>query len=911
MSRILVLIAVITLFASLAFGQDTRGTEGVLFARDKQGPLGFCPLKTTRVRADISGFIARVTVVQEFENTYGDPIEATYTFPLSQNSAVDNMTMRIGERVIRARVMKREEARKTYEAAKAAGRAASLLDQQRPNIFTQSVANIMPGEKVLVEISYVETLRYEDGQYEFVFPMTVGPRYNPTSMTPQDARNISSPVTKDRSGHDISIEVNLDAGLPIEDARSASHEIDSTQLSPERRKVTLRSERTIPNKDFILRYDVTGKKIQDAIITYRGEKGGFFAMMLQPPDSFAPKDVMPKEIVFVLDTSGSMNGRPIEKAKESMNLALNGLNPQDTFNLITFAGDTSILFDRPMPATRENLEQAQSFLASRQGYGGTEMMKAVKAALEPSESQKHVRIACFMTDGYVGNEAQIIAEIRKYSNARVFAFGIGNAVNRYLLDKMALEGRGEVEYVGLNDDGSKAAYKFHERVRNPLLTDISIDWNQMGATDVYPGRHVDLFSAKPVALTGRFKKSGNGAITLKGKMAGLDYQRDINVNLPESETGNDALASIWARARVDELTSKYYAAKAAEKKPIENEITQLGLEFRLMTQFTSFVAVEEKVVNQNGKSIKVEVPIQLAEGTFGNQEGDLVASKRISSLSYSTPQTASGNGSGSGNPHGYVIQGQIGRRNQNATEVENRPANVTGLEITVAKAESDLPAQGRATQSTVVPDGSTLDRILSRVEVHRQSLRSLKADVKLSAFDAKSSETQVREGKTIYLPGVPGTQSSTRIDWSEPEEKLSLINGIYTVYRPKLQQATIGGSSFDETTRAGLLLLNMLKMDLKAVFDIALSGTEEVSPGVAAWHLEIRRKGVSADQKPIHIWVDRNGMIVQGKFTFQDGNVVTLLFTGAEKNVQIKPEDLKIAYPGDTKIVRAGEPETK
>src|SRR5262249_14339175 len=225
---------------------------------------------------------------------------------------------------------------------------------------------------------------------------------------------------------------------------------------------------TIPNKDFILKFDVAGKKINDAILTHRGAQGGFFSMIFQPPERVAAADVTPKELVFVLDTSGSMSGFPIEKAKETMKLALDSLYTQDTFNLITFAGDTHILFPQPKPATRENLRTAQAFLESRHGGGGTEMMKAIRAALDSSDKQDHIRIVCFMTDGYVGNDMEIVGEVQKHPNARVFSFGIGSSVNRFLLDKMAEAGRGEVEYVSLNDDGSAAAKRFHERVRNPL-----------------------------------------------------------------------------------------------------------------------------------------------------------------------------------------------------------------------------------------------------------------------------------------------------------------------------------------------------------------------------------------------------------------------------------------------------------
>src|SRR6185436_14416315 len=313
---------------------------------------------------------------------------------------------------------------------------------------------------------------------------------------------------------------------------------------------------------------------------------------------------------------------PIEKAKETMSLALDNLNPSDTFNLITFAGDTSILFPEPVPATRENLRKAQAFLQSRSGSGGTEMMKAIRAALDPSDDQDHVRIVCFMTDGYVGNDMEIIAEIQKHPNARVFAFGIGSSVNRFLLDKMAEAGRGEVEYVGLNDDGSAAARRFHERVRNPLLTDISIDWSNLPVADVYPQRIPDLFAAKPLVLTGRFTSAGRGTIRLKGKMGGSDFVREIPVELPETMALHDVLAPVWARARVDNLMNEDYAGAQSGnmRADLKDTITQLGIEYRLMTQFTSFVAVEEMVVTDGGQPRRIDVPVEVPEGTKGDTD---------------------------------------------------------------------------------------------------------------------------------------------------------------------------------------------------------------------------------------------------------------------------------------------------
>lgn len=618
--------------------QAQKITQGELAAVGKDGKsLGACPLKHTDVKAEISGFLSRVKVTQEFENNFTDKIEAVYVFPLPNNAAVDDMTMKIGERTVRGKVLKREEAREVYETAKSNGQIASLLDQERPNIFTQAVANILPGEKVIIEISYVETLKYEAGTYEFVFPMVVGPRYIPGNPTGQqaggfapdtdkvpDGSRITPQVAKNRAGHDISLEVKLDAGVPVESVASKSHTVESAMLSANSYSVKLKNENTIPNKDFVLRYDVAGKKIEDAVLLHRGEKGGYFSLILQPPDKIDAQDVTPKEIVFVVDTSGSMSGFPLDKVKESMKMALDGLNPQDTFNLITFAGDTAVLFEKPVSATPENLKKAWSFMESRQGGGGTEMMKAIRTALDPSDSQQHVRIVCFMTDGYVGNEAEILSEIQKHQNARIFSFGIGSSVNRFLLDKMAEEGRGEVEYVSLQDDGSAAAKRFHERVRNPLLTDISLDFGNLKVADVYPQKINDLFSAKPVVIHGRFTNAGSGVIKLKGKSFGRETLREIPVNLPETESAHDVLATLWARTRIDDLTKQDYQNTKPE---IKEQITSLGIEYRLMTQFTSFVAVEERVVTDGGQPRRIEVPVELPEGVsregiFGDSEDE-------------------------------------------------------------------------------------------------------------------------------------------------------------------------------------------------------------------------------------------------------------------------------------------------
>lgn len=603
------------LWIFLAMTFPAMATQGSLYKVQNGRPVEACPLKHTAVKAEISGFLARVRLTQEFRNDSLDTIEAVYTFPLPAQAAVDEMTIQAGSRTIRAEIKRRAEARKIYEEARGRGWLAGLLDQERPNIFTQSVANIEPGARVLITIGYVETLKYEEGVYEFSFPMVVGPRYIPQGIDPS---RISPPVApkETRAGHDISVEVSIDAGLPIVSLATPSHETVVERPDARRAAVRLKNRTVIPNKDFILRYGVAAKQIQDTLLTHRSGNGGYFALVIQPPERVTVEDVSPKELIFVLDTSGSMSGFPIEKAKETMSLALAGLYPRDTFNLITFSGDTHILFPRPVPATAENVRLAQEFLASRRGSGGTEMMKAIRAALDGSGEPGRVRVVCFMTDGYVGNDLEILAEVRRHPEARVFAFGIGSAVNRFLLDGMAREGRGEVEYVSLRDDGSAAARRFHERVRNPLLTDITLDFGGLPVSDVFPKRIPDLFSAKPVVVTGRFNSAAKGRVRLSGRMSGRYVVREIAVDLPAAEPQNAVLAPVWARRRIEWLSSQDYAGlqHGEMKREVEEEITQLGLTYRLMTPFTSFVAVEERTTTQGGLPQRIEVPVEMPEG---------------------------------------------------------------------------------------------------------------------------------------------------------------------------------------------------------------------------------------------------------------------------------------------------------
>jgi Ca-activated chloride channel family protein len=496
----------------------------------------------------------------------------------------------------------------------------------------------------VIKLYVLEMLKYEAGTYEFAFPLVVGPRYIPGAAAPPsantapadrgtmpdtdqvpDASRISPPVagvhTGDpHAGHDVSIDVNLAAGVPIAEVASMSHAIIADRTGPDSFHVQLADASVLPDKDFILRYKAAGSGIGDAVLSHFDKNGGYFTLILQPPERVTDDTVVPRQLIFVLDTSGSMWGFPLEMAKKTIARALDHLRRDETFNLITFSGDTRILFPEPVPATPNNLAQAKKVLAGAYGSGGTEMMKAIRTALgddagagKPTDGDP-VRVVCFMTDGYVGNDAEIIAEVKKHTDARVFAFGIGTAVNRFLLSRMAEEGHGEVEFVTNPNEAEPAADRFYERVHSPVLVDISIDWNGLPVTDVYPKQVRDLFSAKPIIITGRFTQPAAGNIVIKGNQARGPFTRAVPVDFSAVHANHAALEKIWARNKVEELMAQDWSGIQQGNSKYKAEIIKVGLEHSLATQYTSFVAVEERTVVQDGKPVRVEVPVELPEG---------------------------------------------------------------------------------------------------------------------------------------------------------------------------------------------------------------------------------------------------------------------------------------------------------
>ncbi len=599
------------------------------------------PLQHTNVHISVSGFVARATVTQHYTNPFEAPIEAVYVFPLPDQAAVDGMTMHIGDKVIRGVIKQRDEARNIYEQAKAAGKRTGLLEQERPNIFTQSVGNIMPGDTIKVEITYVDILTFRDeGAYELVFPMVVGPRYIPgtansrgstdwavgTNQVPDTSR-ITPPVLKsgERSGHDIGLELELDAAVEIRGVHSVSHAVDIEEISASQRKIRLHPSDIIPNKDFILRYQVAGTAPEFAFITHHtAERDGFFTFIALPQQKVTDAATVPRDLIFILDTSGSMRGFPLDKSKQAMGRLIDGMRPSDRFNLVRFAGDTGTLWPTPRPNTPSNVQAARQFVQSLRGAGGTEMRKGIVEALgQPSDPQR-MRIAFLLTDGYVGNEASILRNIEKERRgARIFTLGVGSSVNRYLLDRAATVGRGEAFYVRQDENADAVIERFFKRVDRPNLAHIQIDWGGLQVSALTPARIPDLWRGQPITLHGRYRKGGKAHVTIRGRLGSEAYEMPVQLTLPENQPENALVATVWARARIKELMLDM--ARGGQRDELEKRITDLGLEYRIMTQWTSFVAVEEKVVNVDGKPQTVVQPLELPEGVdyegvFGEAE---------------------------------------------------------------------------------------------------------------------------------------------------------------------------------------------------------------------------------------------------------------------------------------------------
>ena len=583
------------------------------------------PLQHTAVDASIDGHVGTVKVRQQFENPFDTKIEAVYVFPLPERAAVSEFLMVIGNRTIRGIVREKEEAEAIYREARAQGYRASLLVQRRPNIFEQKVANIEPGRGIDVDVTYFHTLSYRDGWYSFVFPMVVGPRYNPpghadpVGAVPRGGRTEAPDGTaveylapEERSGHDIGIRVRIDAGVTIEEIRS-SHEIATARDRPETAGVTLAQGTTIPNRDFVLDFRVAGRTIKSNLLTHTDKETGegFFTLMLIPPLDTAAVARRPMEMVFVVDCSGSMDGRPLEQAKEAVASALDRLEPTDTFQIIRFSDRASRFGRAPVPATVENVAAARKYLSELDADGGTQMIEGIRGALDFPHSRTHFRFVSFLTDGYIGNESEILAAVhRRVGASRIFSFGVGDSVNRYLMERMAKAGRGVAAYLGFEDSAEDVMGAFFDRVSQPALTDIEIDWGGMKVSETYPAKLPDLFVGRPLVVAGKYRGRPR-EIAVSGTTG--DSRRTLTASAhPDSETGR-SIAKVWARSKIADLADRQIAGGDPDGE-LRDAITRVALRHQLASSYTSFVAVDSSRRTEGSHGVTVHQAVPVPEG---------------------------------------------------------------------------------------------------------------------------------------------------------------------------------------------------------------------------------------------------------------------------------------------------------
>ncbi len=610
---------------------------GLYVQSEKGNPLVF-PLKHTDVQAKVTGNVSRVEVTQTFENPFSTPLEATYIFPLPDEAAVDDMEIRIGDRIIKGNIKKRQEAVAIYEQAKKQGRTAGLLEQERANIFTQSLANIQPGEQIDVIIRYTDSLKFIGGNYEFVFPMVVGPRYIPgttidentvgggsapapmtlnkdTDLVP-DASRLNAPILPPgtRSGHDINVTVDIEAGVEIKEVHSPSHQIQ-LERQGQGMRVTLSRRDTIPNKDLILRYQVAGDCTQTTVLSQTDNRGGHFAVYLIPAIEYHPDQLVPKDAVFLIDTSGSQSGEPLTKCQELMRRFINGLNPHDTFTIIDFSDTTRQLSPVPLANTVQNRNCAMNYINQLNASGGTQLMRGIQAVLNfPEVDPGRLRSIVLLTDGYIGNENQILAEVQRHLKLgnRLHSFGAGSSVNRFILNRIAEIGRGISRIVRYDEPTEELAEQFFGQINNPVLTNIQLYWQGEGEPPIiYPATPPDLFAEQPLVLFGCKKDAIPGRLEVTGTIAGgQQYQQSFELNF--EDTGNPAIAQLWGRNRIKNLMNQMVQG---ETKVGVETVTDTALTYQLLSQYTAFIAVSDEVrVNPQDRSVSVQVPVEMPEG---------------------------------------------------------------------------------------------------------------------------------------------------------------------------------------------------------------------------------------------------------------------------------------------------------
>ncbi len=615
----------------------------LLFNATEPGKYIPAPLLATDVKIDVSGPIARARVTQRFINPGDSWVEGKYIFPLPEDSAVDTLKMVIGGRVIEGQIKEKQEARRVYEEAKADGRKASLVEQQRPNVFTNSVANIGPGETIVIQIEYQQTARRDGDTFSLRFPMVVAPRYTPKAADPrfvdftpgsggwgdlQPQREDSldePPVLRPEMGkvNPVSLKVSLDAGFPLGDIESPHHEVTISRDGARKAAIALKEELVPANKDFELVWKPAAASAPTAAL-FRERVGNedYLLVMLTPPSGEVQPEAKPREAIFVIDNSGSMSGPSMEQAKESLLFALDRLNPGDKFNVIRFDDTLTVLFRDAVPAHGENLAVAKKFVKGLEANGGTEMLPALRAALadgNPGDTTR-LRQVVFLTDGAISNESELFREITSnLGRSRLFTVGIGSAPNSYFMNRASEAGRGTFTHIGNETQVVERMSELFEKLGSPVMTNIAAVWPDGRTTESWPNPVPDLYKGEPVVLSARMPEA-KGMLTLRGDVAGEPWEVRLDAGKGDIRPG---IGKLWARRKIEQLEADARIDGNWERN--DSAILGVALEHHLVSRLTSLVAVDVTPTRPDGERLtSKDMPVNLPEGwdydkVFGEQ----------------------------------------------------------------------------------------------------------------------------------------------------------------------------------------------------------------------------------------------------------------------------------------------------
>lgn len=574
-----------------------------------QDVIGF-PLKHTAVTAHVGGMMGLYEVEQTFENPFTEPIEAVYVFPLGDDAAVSGYEIVIGERTIKGEIKTRDDARRIYTEAKTSGHTAGLVEQNKPNIFTQHVANIAPRETVKIKIRYVELLDYDNGAYTLAVPLTVGPRYLPRDRpgrNPVSAQTMSY-VDSTRASSTVSFSADIDAGVPIVGIESPSHTIVASAQTATRSAVTLGRDGEIPNRDLVIRYKTAGPQTTIGLLTHKTDHEGYFMLAVQPKAEYRTGDITPREVMVVIDRSGSMDGAPLAQAKSVASAIIDTLSERDTYNVVAFASGVEAMADAPVRGDAQGKQRGLEYLKILQSGGGTEMEAGVARMLTESPGSDRIRVVYFLTDGFVGNDDVVVSAARRLLGTnRIFTVGIGSAPNRSLLDRLANAGRGFASYLTLTESPQQLAKDLVLKSAYPYMTDVQVDWAGLAVEELTPAMVPDVFAGQPLVITGRYRRPGSAVIKVSATTAGKRMTIPISVTLPPVNSF-EPVASLWARRKIETLMA------VADQQDVRQAVTELGLRFHLVTEYTSFVAVDRTRIVSNGQVRVVEQPSVVPEG---------------------------------------------------------------------------------------------------------------------------------------------------------------------------------------------------------------------------------------------------------------------------------------------------------